>query len=96
MLPSPMANWAPPGCWLPKPPTQRGLPGAAIIAAQSAGGSIGNAIAPANIVLGASTAGISGQEGAILRKTIPWTVVSVVVTGLATVLLIMFTGASQP
>ncbi|HEY0872862.1 MAG TPA: L-lactate permease [Vicinamibacterales bacterium] len=72
------------------------VPQAAIIAAQSTGGSIGNAIAPANIVLGASTAGISGQEGAILRKTIPWTVVSVIVTGIATVLLVMFTGEVQP
>jgi lactate permease len=73
----------------------KGLPGAAIIAAQSAGGSIGNAIAPANIVLGASTAGISGQEGEILRKTIPWTLAAVIVTGVATILLIMFTGGSQ-
>ncbi|HET6630013.1 MAG TPA: L-lactate permease, partial [Woeseiaceae bacterium] len=34
----------------------KGLPEATIIAAQSAGGAIGNAIAPANVVLGASTA----------------------------------------
>ena len=70
----------------------KGLPEAAIIAAQSAGGSIGNAIAPANVVLGASTAGISGQEGAILRKTMPWTLMAVVVTGTATMLLVMLTG----
>lgn len=70
----------------------KGLPEAAIIAAQSAGGSIGNAIAPANVVLGASTAGISGQEGAILRKTIPWTIGAVIVTGAATVLLVTLTG----
>ncbi|MGD9617923.1 MAG: L-lactate permease [Alphaproteobacteria bacterium] len=70
----------------------KGLPEAAIIAAQSAGGSIGNAIAPANVVLGASTAGIAGQEGAILRKTLPWTVMAVLVTGVATVLLVMLTG----
>ena len=69
-----------------------GLPESAIIAAQSAGGSIGNAIAPANVVLGASTAGISGQEGAIMRITIPWTIVAVIITGAATVLLAMFTG----
>jgi lactate permease len=70
----------------------KGLPEAAIIAAQSAGGSIGNAIAPANVVLGASTAGIAGQEGAILRKTLPWTLMAVIVTGAATVLLVMLTG----
>jgi lactate permease len=70
----------------------KGLPEAAIIAAQSAGGSIGNGIAPANVVLGASTAGISGQEGAILRKTMPWTLMAIIVTGATTVLLVMLTG----
>ncbi len=65
------------------------LPEATIIGAQSAGGAIGNAIAPANVVLGASTAGIRGQEGEILRKTIPWTIVATIVTGIATVLLVM-------
>lgn len=69
----------------------KGLPEAAIIAAQSAGGAIGNAIAPANVVLGASTAGISGQEGAIIRKTMPWTIAAVLLAGAATVLLVLLT-----
>ncbi len=67
------------------------LPESTIIGAQSAGGAIGNAIAPANLVLGASTAGISGQEGSILRKAMPWTIVTTVLTGIATVLIVMFT-----
>ena len=66
-----------------------GLPEATIIAAQSAGGAIGNAIAPANVVLGASTAGISGQEGEIIRKALPWTIVAIVLTGVATVIMVM-------
>lgn len=66
----------------------KGLPVATILASQSAGGAIGNAIAPANVVLGASTAGIIGQEGEILRKTMPWTLVAFVLTGVATVLMI--------
>jgi len=66
-----------------------GLPEATIIAAQSAGGAIGNAIAPANVVLGASTAGISGQEGEIIRKTLPWTIVAIILTGIATVVMVM-------
>lgn len=66
----------------------KGLPEAGIIAAQSSGGAIGNAIAPANVVLGASTAGIAGQEGAIIRKTLPWTVAAVVLTGAATMMLV--------
>lgn len=65
------------------------LPVATILAAQSAGGAIGNAIGPANIVLGASTAGISGQEGNILRKTLPWTLWAFVLTGIATILMVM-------
>lgn len=69
----------------------KGLPEATILAAQSAGGAIGNAIAPANVVMGASTTGINGQEGAILRKTIPWTVMAFVATGIATVALVLVT-----
>jgi len=65
------------------------LPVGAIIAAQSAGGAIGNAIAPANAVMGASTANVSGQEGAIIRKTIPWTLAAFVLT--ATLLLVLLT-----
>lgn len=67
------------------------LPESTILGAQSAGGAIGNAIAPANVVLGASTAGISGQEGDILRKTMPWTIAATALTGIATVLIVMFT-----
>ena len=67
----------------------KGLPTATILASQSAGGAIGNAIAPANLVLGASTAGISGQEGDILRKTLPWTLVAFLLTGAATVVMIL-------
>lgn len=66
----------------------KGLPTSTILAAQSAGGAIGNAIAPANLVLGSTTAGISGREGDILRKTLPWTVVTFLVTGVATVVMI--------
>ena len=67
----------------------KGLPTATILASQSAGGAIGNAIAPANLVLGASTAGISGQEGDILRKTLPWTLVAFLLTGAVTVVMVL-------
>ena len=65
-----------------------GLSEATILAAQSAGGAIGNAIAPANVVMGASTAGISGQEGDIMRKALPWTLITFLLTGVATVLMV--------
>ena len=60
----------------------------AIIAGQAAGSAYGNAIAPANIVLGTSIAGIKGQEGAVLRLTIGWTVAVAVLTGIATIILV--------
>jgi lactate permease len=60
-----------------------------IIAAQAGGSAYGNAIAPANIVLGTSIAGIKGQEGSVLRLTLPWTCIVAVLTGLATIALVL-------
>lgn len=64
-----------------------GLSEPTIIGAQSAGGAIGNAIAPANVVLGTGAVGILGEEGAVLRKTIPWAFLLLVIVGFTTVLL---------
>lgn len=58
-----------------------------IIAAQSTGGAIGNSIAPANIVLGTSTAGIVGKEGEVMRKTLPWVLAMAVLVGALTILM---------
>jgi lactate permease len=63
---------------------------ASIIAAQSNGGAIGNAIAPANVVLGTGTAGIIGQEGQVLRRTLPWTLAVTILSGAATLVLNQF------
>ena len=63
---------------------------AAIIGAQSTGGAIGNAIAPANVVLGTGTAGIVGQEGQVLRRTLPWTVAVSIAAGAGTLVLNQF------
>ena len=70
---------------------RHGISTTAIIAAQAAGSAYGNAIAPANIVLGTSVAGIKGQEGAVLRLTIGWTIVVAVLTGIATIILVQVT-----
>lgn len=67
-----------------------GLAKETVIAAQSAGSAYGNAIAPANIVLGTSIAGIKGQEGSVLRLTIPWTVIVAILTGIGAVALVLF------
>jgi lactate permease len=66
-----------------------GMPQTTIVAAQAAGSAYGNAIAPANIVLGTSIAGVKGQEGAVLRITLPWTALVAVLTGAATILLVV-------
>lgn len=50
------------------------IPQSIVLAGQTAGGAYGNAIAPANVVLGTGPAGIPGQEGDVLRLTLPWTV----------------------
>ncbi len=43
-----------------------------MLAAQTAGGAIGSVFAPTKVVVGASTAGLGGQEGAILRKLLSY------------------------
>jgi len=43
-----------------------------------------------NIVLGTSTARIPGQEGVVLRKVLPWMILTAVLTGIANVLSILF------
>lgn len=63
------------------------LSSTAIIAAQSTGGAVGNSIAPANVVLGTTTAGIVGQEGAVLRRTLPWALGVSLIVGAVTLLL---------
>ena len=45
-----------------------GFPVVIILAAQTAGGALGSVIAPTKIVVGASTGGMAGREGEIMRK----------------------------
>ncbi|KFG69697.1 L-lactate permease [Microvirga sp. BSC39] len=46
------------------------LPLATMVAAQGFGAAVGNIICPHNIIAGAATVGLGGQEGAILSRTI--------------------------
>jgi len=66
-----------------------GLSEASIMAAQHAGGAIGNSISPANVVLGTGTAGIVGKEGEVLKKTLPWALAAAVMTGVGTLILLL-------
>ena len=63
------------------------LPQWTVLGSQMTGGAFGNAISPSNVVLGTGTVGIVGQEGEVLRKTLPWVVLVAVVVGFMTVLI---------
>jgi lactate permease len=52
-----------------------------ILAAQTAGGAIGSVIAPTKVVVGASTAGMAGDEGIVLRALL--TYISLLIFGLS-------------
>jgi lactate permease len=55
-----------------------------ILAAQTAGGAIGSIFAPAKVIVGASTVGLGGQEGPVLKKVIIYGLALVGVVSLAT------------
>ena len=55
---------------------------APILGAQTAGGSIGSAISPSNIILGTTTAGILGSEGKVLKRIIPFTTIMTLAIGI--------------
>jgi lactate permease len=60
-----------------------GKNGALFAAAQSLGGSVGVAIAPATMMMGASNVGLSGQESSIMGITLKYCLFSAVITGIA-------------
>ncbi len=45
---------------------------AVLLAAQTAGGSLGSMIAPAKLIVGCSTVGLAGRDGDVLRITLPY------------------------
>ncbi len=54
---------------------------AVILAAQTAGAALGCMISPSKVMLGATTAGVVGQEGVIIRKLLGVAVLCAVLTG---------------
>ncbi|NPV57348.1 MAG: L-lactate permease, partial [Anaerolineae bacterium] len=40
------------------------------LGAQTAGGAVGSMLAPAKIIFGCSTTGLTGQEGRVMRRTV--------------------------
>jgi lactate permease len=41
-----------------------------ILGAQTTGGALGSMVAPAKLIVGCSTAGLAGQEGRVLKRTL--------------------------
>jgi lactate permease len=65
-----------------------GLPATIILAAQTTGGALGSVIAPTKIIVGASTAGLSGKEGQVLRALLPMIAGLLVVISILTAVVI--------
>ena len=63
-----------------------GLPAAVILAAQTTGGALGSVAAPTKIIVGATTAGLEGEEGLILRKLLPYICVFIFLVSLMTMI----------
>jgi lactate permease len=55
-----------------------------ILAAQTAGAAMGSVFAPAKVIVGASTVGLGGEEGPVLKKVMVYGLTLVVVISLAT------------
>jgi lactate permease len=55
------------------------IPVTLILGSQTAGGSLGSMFAPAKVIVGCSTAGLSGQEGKVMGKTILYGIIPVIV-----------------
>ena len=58
-----------------------------VIAGQSAGGAIGNAIAPANVILGTSTVGNEEDNSKVLKITLTYAVLTSVIVSIVSVLI---------
>lgn len=69
-----------------------GVPIPLALAAQVAGGAVGNAISPADALLGATTVGDPSLVGGLLRKAVPWAIGTGLLISLATLGLYLFAG----
>ena len=50
-----------------------------LVAANTSGGVVGKMISPQNLTIAATAVGLVGQESAILRKVLPWSIGLIVV-----------------
>lgn len=61
-----------------------GLSETLIASSQTAGASLASSIAPAKVLLGSSTSGLTGREDEVLRKCLPYCVLIVLLLGIQT------------
>ena len=72
-----------------------GYSAAIILAAQTAGAALASVMAPTKVVVGASTAGLEGQEGEIVRRLSVYTVLLLLLTSLLTIGGVWLVGAKN-
>ncbi len=58
-----------------------------VLGAQTAGGALGSVLAPAKVIVGCSTVGLAGEEGAVMRKLLVYGLVTVGTVALAALLI---------
>jgi len=63
-----------------------GFTASIILAGQTAGAGLASVVAPAKIVIGTSTANLTGREGEVMRRMLPYIIVLVVLISLLTAL----------
>ena len=69
-----------------------GIKPATILGAQTTGGAVGSVVAPTKIIVGASTAGMAGNESGILRVLLGYTGVLLFLVSIAVWLVISVGG----
>jgi lactate permease len=67
-----------------------GINTSVIAGAQTIGGSLGAAIAPAKVLLGSSASGMSGRESEIIRRTLVYCLLAALLVGLECWILVQF------
>ena len=58
-----------------------------ILAAQTAGGSLGSIMSPAKVIVGCSTVGLSEKEGIVMRRILLYGIIPLVIVAVLTILL---------
>jgi len=61
-----------------------------ILAAQTAGGSLGSVLAPAKVIVGCSTAGLAGEEGLVMRHLLGYGLITIGMVALVASLINLF------